>query len=404
MYMPEKKHLHGADAQSAWDNFLVQKEGDVKTINVVTFGPPEPRKLTVTPGVSSERPTVVSEGQVRLGENPRPTDTNQSTDDPMAQMLLMQQGYDPYATVTPYYAHEMPPEDEALPYEVEWAEREPNPYGNVSYNKKPVSSFGKRLASGLRSVSVPGRRGKKDSLIVFPGSEQGRPGGKDRRDASQNRNLGCAEDARGRSHSGDRPRLVIKSREPRSSSNRRDSRANTPRRDMEQKRVRVYHDDPSKESEYVRCSFRDYSSERRDDSSKHRNNSNKNRNHSSEPRCDFSKHRNNSNKYRDYSSERRHASKCDYSSTRREESSKHCDNLRKRRDYSSERRGDSSQYRDNPGKSQRDLRSCRDSRERQSVRRGVQPRHSRSHYPAYGHSKFSNKNSSALEPDDDCDS
>lgn len=359
MDKPHKKHLHGSDPQSVWDNYLVEKGGETKRVSVVTFGPPEPKKLTVTPGVSSERPTVVSDGQVKLGENPRPTSTNQYPgEDPLQAMQLMQENYDPYAPLTPgaaYYDHETNPEEDGMnPYE-------PDPFDNVSHNKKPTGGFGggiRQLASRIRNVSVPSRRSKKDSLILLPGARRGRPGSEGRRDGphntSQNRSVGSCPDFRGASYSGDRSRLVLRPEDPRSSGTRRDSRAT--RRDEGVKRLRVYHDDPSQDRDRVVCRYRDHSGERRGDSMN---------------RDDHSR-----NTRRDYAGERRG------------DASKHGDSSRSRCDYSSDRRGVGSQ-------SQSDPRRHRGPRQRQSVARR------KAEYPAFRRGKFATKNYSALESDDD---
>ncbi|KAL8558815.1 hypothetical protein ACOMHN_046397 [Nucella lapillus] len=74
VWKPDKPHLHGQDDQSTWDNYLVQPEGGTEQTNVVSFGPPQHRRLSATPGVYTDRPLNVSAfGQVKLGEPPRPT-------------------------------------------------------------------------------------------------------------------------------------------------------------------------------------------------------------------------------------------------------------------------------------------------------------------------------------------
>nr|KAG5714940.1 hypothetical protein BaRGS_000428 [Batillaria attramentaria] len=71
LYLPTRRGLHTEDSKTEAQQYLASEESQLQKIRVRSFGPPDPRILTITPGTSSRRVVVPADGTMKIGEDRR---------------------------------------------------------------------------------------------------------------------------------------------------------------------------------------------------------------------------------------------------------------------------------------------------------------------------------------------
>ena len=147
--MPKRKHHHGTDRKSSWDSYLNHAEGYTRTVDVVSFGP-QSRKLSITPGIATERPSEVVSGQIRPGDLRKST-ARVSYDKPQPPNVFDAMHESEYDSIAEECTCAESNYQESEECDVTMKDRmgyiEGPTYSNVSQNRSPVGGLRKIASS-----------------------------------------------------------------------------------------------------------------------------------------------------------------------------------------------------------------------------------------------------------------